>query len=280
MVFEELHTLDESNIEWNTEINTALHLSCEIGEMDFIQQYTNDIIKLENMRSNDNYALKTACKQGHLEIVAFLVENFQLTIDDARSDNNYALRNACFFGHFEIVKLLVDHFGLTVDDIRCINNYAIHASCSLEHFEIVQWLVDKFDLKIEDFLCNKNWVLDYVKYTELGSWVLQKFDLQDDYFDSLDGNSLNNDDNLCIDNSLNDNLYTLVILYKKAKENAIYVQLESELPKLVCNDGGVGEVIPIITNDETNVEISIRHLEMEIFENLLMQYNKELTADT
>ena len=43
---------------------------------------------------------------SHLETVKYLVNRFKLTADDARSQDNYALRKAAKNGHFKMIKYL------------------------------------------------------------------------------------------------------------------------------------------------------------------------------
>jgi len=49
----------------------------------------------EDARSENNDAFRCACLNGHLELVKWIFDTFELTIDDARSVNNWAFRNAC-----------------------------------------------------------------------------------------------------------------------------------------------------------------------------------------
>jgi ankyrin repeat protein len=67
-----------------------------------IEEFEND-----DLRADNNYAIKWASKNGHLEIVKLLAE--RLTDDDLRAYNNYAINGASFNGHLEIVKFLLEN---------------------------------------------------------------------------------------------------------------------------------------------------------------------------
>jgi len=44
-------------------------------------------------RANDNFSLRAAAENGHLEVLKWLVETFGLTSDDVRADYNYAFKD-------------------------------------------------------------------------------------------------------------------------------------------------------------------------------------------
>jgi ankyrin repeat protein len=57
-----------------------------------------------------------ACEQGHLKIVKFLWDQ-GLTVDNLRSDNNLAIRHASRNGHLDVVKFLYSQ-DLNLDDLK------------------------------------------------------------------------------------------------------------------------------------------------------------------
>lgn len=85
--------------------------------------------------------LLAAAKNGHLEVVKYLVEH---GADIDKSDNNRRktpLLAAAFEGHFEIVKYLVDK-GANVN-VQAINGWTpLHDAAWVANFEIVKYLVD------------------------------------------------------------------------------------------------------------------------------------------
>ena len=67
---------------------------------------------MEDVRFLDNWALRYACDNGHLNVVTYLHREIGLTVDDLRSDDNYALYTACKYDHLDIVEYLQDNFEL------------------------------------------------------------------------------------------------------------------------------------------------------------------------
>ena len=68
----------------------------------------------KDVRCCHNFAFKTACKRGQLDMAQWLYTTFHLTIDDARSCHKYAFRYAYDLGHQNVCRWLVETFGDTV----------------------------------------------------------------------------------------------------------------------------------------------------------------------
>lgn len=79
-----------------------------------------------------NNGLRWAARNGHLEVVKYLVDKG----GDVQTDNNYGLRWASFYGHLEAVKYLVEKGG----DVTADNNFAIR---NATHIKVVKYLVEK-----------------------------------------------------------------------------------------------------------------------------------------
>jgi ankyrin repeat protein len=103
-----------------------------------------------DVRADDNFALRTACWGGYLEVAQWLVAEFGLTAEDARAHNNTALHWSCSNGHLEVAQWLTAKFGLTAKDVRAGHSYALRSACSNGHLAVAQWLVATFDLTAED----------------------------------------------------------------------------------------------------------------------------------
>ena len=97
----------------------------------------------EQVRADNNQALRWACMNGHLAVAQWLTDRFQLTTDDARAQNNGAFRGACGHGHLEMAQWLTDRFQLTAEDARADNNYALRWACWNRHLAVAQWLTDR-----------------------------------------------------------------------------------------------------------------------------------------
>jgi hypothetical protein len=87
-----------------------------------------------NLRTNDDYAIKWASTNGHLEIVKYLVELGA----DFRADNNYAGRMAFKNGHFKIFIFFVN---CDVDS-RVYKNDAIQHASKYGYSKIVKCLFE------------------------------------------------------------------------------------------------------------------------------------------
>ena len=68
----------------------------------------------EDARADNNFALRWACRYGHLATAQWLTERFQLTAADARAEDNCALQCACGHGHLATARLLAtcSRFGI------------------------------------------------------------------------------------------------------------------------------------------------------------------------
>ena len=124
-------------------------------------------------KSVNNFAFRVVCQRGLLEVVKYLVENFNLTIDDVRSDNNFALRHASVNRHSEVVTYLANTFNLTIDDARSGNDFALLFACFCRQFEIATFLVTRFDFTKENL---KNFVIWNINERNVNtiSWYIRK----------------------------------------------------------------------------------------------------------
>jgi hypothetical protein len=87
-----------------------------------------------DLHSYDDYALRNAATNGHLEVVKYLVEHGA----NIHADNDYALRNAATNGHLEVVQYLVEHGA----NIHARYDYALRWSAQNGHLEVVKYLVE------------------------------------------------------------------------------------------------------------------------------------------
>jgi len=100
------------------------------------------------VRSRNNEAFLCASVNGRLELFTWLVDTFELTVQDMRSDDNYALRYACSSQHLNILQFLIGRFQLSEDDYFAPvdRNWIslIKKSCKEENRFIVSWLITNF----------------------------------------------------------------------------------------------------------------------------------------
>ena len=79
-----------------------------------------------------------------------MFEWIELSVDDVRSDDNYVLRWSCRNGHLEIVKYLIEMFELNVDDVRSEDNFALKWSCKKGHYDVCMYLIKKGEYEWSD----------------------------------------------------------------------------------------------------------------------------------
>ena len=87
---------------------------------------------------NNNYALRWAAENGHLEIVKLLIP-----VSDPKAGGSYALQLAATKGHLEIVKLLIP-----VSDPKAGGSYALRLAAENGHLEIVKLLIPVSDPEV------------------------------------------------------------------------------------------------------------------------------------
>ena len=86
------------------------------------------------------------CKIGNLHSAQWITQYFDLTREDVRSNNNYALRYSCENGHLEVTQWLTQYFNLTQEDARSNDNYALRWSRRNGHAHIIDWLKNTFGI--------------------------------------------------------------------------------------------------------------------------------------
>jgi len=92
----------------------------------------------EQVRDNNNLALRMACRNGYLNMAQWLTEHFGLTPADARMWNNEALRWACRHGRLDMALWLTEHFQLTAADAQAWNNQTLRLACGNGHLAVLQ----------------------------------------------------------------------------------------------------------------------------------------------
>lgn len=88
-----------------------------------------------NIHAKDEAALRLAARNGHIDIVKFLVAQGA----DIHADDDDALRVAAEFGQLDIVRYLVDQGA----DVHARDDFALRWAASKGHLDIVKFLVRK-----------------------------------------------------------------------------------------------------------------------------------------
>lgn len=195
----------------------ALKNAIQSGHPDELRRLKHRVDPCE-LRKDDNWALRSAAKEGHASILRVLHDDFGLTVDDARANNNEALRVAIQSGDFDVMKCLVETYGMTVDDlfgggitapialavsegrvafleyfayrfrltranICYSDNFLLRLAVLSGHFNIVRFLRNEFRLNAEDARSHGNAILQIAVergYANIVLYLREKFKLSTD----------------------------------------------------------------------------------------------------
>ncbi|XP_013773127.1 protein fem-1 homolog C-like [Limulus polyphemus] len=114
------------------------------------QKPKEEITSLVTTRQNGATPLVMASRNGHLEVVEYLLEECKADIEQVGSvsfdgeniEGAPPLWSAAASGHLKVVKSLVEH-GANVNSTTKTNSTPLRAACFDGHFEIVKFLVEK-----------------------------------------------------------------------------------------------------------------------------------------
>jgi hypothetical protein len=172
-----------SNKEWQLRKCKLWNKPIEQIIFDFIKcqhvccwKYRTKYLSLKDIKFRKNIAIRWIARccnfaHGHLPVVQYLCEKFQLTIQDVRSRDNEALRYAAFYGNLPVVKYLCeyrdrDNRQLTIQDVRSEDNEALRYAALNGHLPVVVYLCEYPDrenrqLTIQDVRSRDNEALRY-----------------------------------------------------------------------------------------------------------------------
>jgi hypothetical protein len=154
----------------------VLRVAAFYGHLPVVQYLCENFqLTIQDVRTWNNGALRLAASRGHLPVVQYLCEKFQLTIQDIRSGNNYVLRCAAFNGHLPVVQYLCETFSLTIQDVRSWNNYALRWASFNGHLAVVRYLCETFELSIHEI----RWVVYCCDHIHVVQYLRQKFSIDE-----------------------------------------------------------------------------------------------------
>ena len=110
----------------------VLKKACKYGNLEVLKYLHSRGV---DIRSHYSDALKLASQYGHLEVVIYLVENGC----KIRARNDYAVRSASARGHLDVVIYLVERGA----NIRANNDYAIKWASHNGHHKVVNYLIKR-----------------------------------------------------------------------------------------------------------------------------------------
>lgn len=151
----------------NNNVIPLFNWNAKKGNLNIVKYFVgNEILtakKIRDLAKGRMECLYLACKYGQIEVVKYLINNFNLKMGDIRSPNgnNLALYNASTNGHLDIVKYLVDNTRLTIEDVCSKGNSILKSTSIANHFDIVKYFIEEFDLTINDICSNDNIIIKY-----------------------------------------------------------------------------------------------------------------------
>jgi hypothetical protein len=104
------------------------------------------------------YTLGFACFRGHLQMVQWMCETFEITVSDQRKGIMNivhdiiveAFHQACTGGKMQVAQWLLETYKLTAADAKSNDNYALRGACEWGHLRMAQWLHRTFGMTRED----------------------------------------------------------------------------------------------------------------------------------
>lgn len=113
-------------------IDKLFSIMCQKGEIDFVSFLLNCESELD-VHHNDEQALCVAVDNGHLDVIKILMtKNI-----DCTADNNYALRSACDNGFLHIVTYLIENCNVAITE------NAITFAANNGRLNVVEYLIQK-----------------------------------------------------------------------------------------------------------------------------------------
>lgn len=131
------------------DVQMEVYDACEEGDIKLIKSLLEDKDLNVDINCFNGCFLHKAAKNGHLEIVKYLLTSTTLKENiNIHSGNGEALKEACENGHLDIVKYLLTSLELKDHaDIYANNNSAFRMACEKQQIEIIEYLLTDSSLK-------------------------------------------------------------------------------------------------------------------------------------
>lgn len=128
-------------------------------------------------------AFVSACENGHLHVARWLAKEFAFTKEDFLDNHACAINYACAGGHMHVLRWLIHRFSVTKEDIVLFgDNYALINSCKGGHVHMAQWIVETFQLTAKDVRASADKIIKMAferGHLTVVQWLTSFFDLED-----------------------------------------------------------------------------------------------------
>jgi len=119
---------------------TALHLAAHAGTMDATRVLCEGGAEVDIVDNDDRTPLHVAALNGHLEVVAYLLEKAHASANMLDKNDQTALHFACIGGYLEVCQKLIDHEAYTEVDTAS-NLQPLHFAALSGHTSIAKLLL-------------------------------------------------------------------------------------------------------------------------------------------
>jgi ankyrin repeat protein len=139
--------------------NDKIHTSLSLNLFEFIvnNKFFDLFLQLDfnkyNIHINDDYALRMASRNGHIEAVKFLVKKGS----KIHTQDDYALRWSSHNGHIEVIKFLVENDA----NIHAQDDCSLRWASKYGYLEVVKFLIENGANIHADDDCALNWSIKF-----------------------------------------------------------------------------------------------------------------------
>lgn len=151
----------------------------------FLYEKEPEIVR-ELVHCPDSYIFLNSCYKGELQIVKWLVDEFNLDSSFIRRNDFKAIKLAYVSEEFDTIIWLVERFNITPEEIgrHCLVTEKFY-ECSPRyylfhdekwHFKNLKWLVDTFNLTLENIKCSDAFYIACVEGNfNVVAWFIETF---------------------------------------------------------------------------------------------------------
>ncbi len=148
--------------------NTELNKSCQAGDTTNVKTIIESDSNIDI--SEYEYAFRTACSIGYIDIVELLLKHRPDI--NIKSIQGYAFKHACYNGHLHIAQKLMSIDPTVKDDVYA--NHLFQGACRKGFFEMAKWLLEIYpdiDILANRFAAHKS--ATECGHTDIAKWLIK-----------------------------------------------------------------------------------------------------------
>jgi len=167
-----------------------LRWGCSYGHLNVVEwMIENFDIKEKDIRDSETNCFSYACGSGNIKLTEYLKERFDLGIGDVTRGGNSCLILASMYGHLDMIKWLIENFNLSRKDIFGDDYEIFDVSCGCGFFDIIKYLAETYILKGNE-VKTRNYssfkgILNKPNSVSMVSWYIEFFMLSSSVIKSL-----------------------------------------------------------------------------------------------